>query len=60
MKKLFALLLSAFLLFSLAACGPDETPDDPDGKPDGGVESPAGDDLEGDPAVPDIDWELPK
>ena len=37
MKKLLALLLSAFLLFSLAACGPDETPDDPDGKPGKGT-----------------------
>ena len=63
MKKLIAFLLSLFLIFSLVACGPDNTPDD-DGddngdKPDGG----AGDKIDygpdEDPAAPDFDWELP-
>ena len=75
MKKLLALLLSAFLLFSLVACGPDNPPDNtpsdggtPDGgttdgsTPSGGSQDSPDDGIIGsdsDPAVPDIDWDLP-
>lgn len=69
MKKLLALLLSLFLIISLVACGPDETPDDDklnsddgtDGTPDAddGTDDTTDYGPEDDPAVPDIDWELP-
>ena len=60
MKKLLALLFSLFLLVSLVACGPDDTPDD--GKNPGSDDGMGGTidyGPEEDPAAPDIDWDLP-
>ena len=60
MKKLIAFLLCLFLIFSLVACGPDNTPDDngDDPKPDDGTEDKIDYGPEEDPAAPDIDWNV--